>query len=109
LTAYIHRTYIGPWRRPGSSGTIGRTPRISASVGSPSRKPGPFADEYARLLDDPDHSGDEERFILLGLSAAFGVLVVVHTYRAHDDIIRIISARKATKVERQQYDARWHR
>ena len=68
-----------------------------------------FADEYARLLDDPDHSGDEDRFILLGLSAAFRVLVVVHTYRAHDDIIRIISARKATKVERQQYDARWHR
>jgi len=68
-----------------------------------------FADEYALLLDDPDHSGGEERFILLGLSAAFRVLVVVHTYRAHDDIIRIISARKATKVERQQYDARWHR
>jgi len=68
-----------------------------------------FADEHARLLDDPDHSGDEDRFILLGLSAAFRVLVVVHAYRAHDGVIRIISARKATKVERQQYDARWHR
>jgi len=68
-----------------------------------------FADEYARLLDDPDHSGDEDRFILLGLSAAFRVLVVVHTYRAHANIIRIISARNATRVERQQYDARWHR
>src|SRR2546430_14960580 len=68
-----------------------------------------FADERARLLDDPDHSGDEDRFILLGLSAAFRVLVVVHAYRAHDGVIRIISARKATKVERQQYDARWHR
>jgi uncharacterized DUF497 family protein len=66
-----------------------------------------FADEYALLLDDPDHSGDEDRFIPLGLSAAFRVVVVVHTYRARDDIIRIISARKAIKVERQQYDARW--
>jgi|SRR5579884_33788 uncharacterized DUF497 family protein len=68
-----------------------------------------FADEYALLLGDPDHSGEEDRFILLGLSARFRVLVVVHTYRADDDIIRIISARKATKLERQQYDARWHR
>jgi uncharacterized DUF497 family protein len=68
-----------------------------------------FADEYALLLDDPDHSATEDRFILLGLSAAFRVLVVVHTYRERDDTIRIISARKATKPERQHYDARWHR
>ena len=68
-----------------------------------------FADEYAVLLDDPDHSAAEDRFVLLGLSAAFRVLVVVHTYRRPDDTIRIISARKATKHERQQYDARWHR
>jgi uncharacterized DUF497 family protein len=68
-----------------------------------------FADEYALLLDDPDHSGAEERFILLGLSAAVRMLVVVHTYRAPDDTIRIISARKASKPERRQYDARWHR
>ena len=68
-----------------------------------------FADEYAILLDDPDHSAAEGRFVLLGLSAAFRVLVVVHTYRRPDDTIRIISARKATKHERQQYDARWHR
>jgi uncharacterized protein len=68
-----------------------------------------FADEYALLLDDPDHSAAEDRFILLGLSAAFRVLVVVHTYRERDDTLRIISARKATKSERQQYDARWHR
>jgi uncharacterized DUF497 family protein len=68
-----------------------------------------FADEYALLLDDPDHSATEERFILLGLSAGFRVLVVVHTYRERDDTIRILSARKATRPERQQYDARWHR
>src|SRR5262245_59552355 len=67
-----------------------------------------FADEYAVLLDDPDHSAAEERFILVGLSAAFRVLVVVHTYRRADDTIRIISARKATRPERGQYDARWH-
>ena|SRR2546425_4494960 len=67
-----------------------------------------FADEYALLLDDPDHSTAEERFILLGLSAAFRVLVVVHTYREREDTIRIISARKATKPERQEYDTRWH-
>jgi len=66
-----------------------------------------FADEHALLLDDPDHSATEERFILLGLSATFRVLVVVHGYRDRDDTIRIISARKATKGERQRYDERW--
>jgi uncharacterized DUF497 family protein len=68
-----------------------------------------FADEYALLLADPDHSAAEDRFILLGLSAAFRVLVVAHTYRERDDTIRIISARRAIKPERRQYDARWHR
>ena len=68
-----------------------------------------FADEHALVLDDPDHSTAEERFILVGLSAAFRVLVVVHTYRRADDTIRIISARKATGPERGQYDTRWHR
>jgi uncharacterized DUF497 family protein len=53
-----------------------------------------FADEHALLLDDPDHSATEERFILLGLSAAFRVLVVVHGCRDRDDMIRIISARR---------------
>ena len=66
-----------------------------------------FADEHALLLDDPDHSATEERFILLGLSAVFRVLVVVHGYRDRDDTIRIISARKATKRERQRYEERW--
>ena len=66
-----------------------------------------FADEHALLLDDPDHSDAEGRFILSGLSASFRVLVVVHCYREGEDTIRIISARKATKSERAQYDARW--
>ena len=68
-----------------------------------------FADEHARLLDDPEHSEAEDRFVLLGLSSRFRVLVVVHTYRGTEDIIRIISARRATKKERAYYDARWQR
>jgi uncharacterized DUF497 family protein len=66
-----------------------------------------FADEHARLLDDPDHSEVEDRFVLLGLSSRFRVLVVVHTSRGDEDVIRIISARRATKAERGYYDARW--
>ncbi len=66
-----------------------------------------FLDEHALLLDDPDHSGAEARFVLLGLSSRFRVVVVVHTYREQDAIIRLISARKATKAERAGYDARW--
>jgi uncharacterized DUF497 family protein len=62
-----------------------------------------FVDERARLLDDPDHSIDEERFILLGLSARLRVLVVVHAYWESAELIRIISARKATRLERAQY------
>jgi uncharacterized protein len=68
-----------------------------------------FADEHARLLDDPEHSEGEDRFVLLGLSCRFRVVVVVHTYRGDEDIIRIISARRATKAERAYYDARWQR
>ena len=66
-----------------------------------------FADEHGLLLDDPDHSAAEDRFILLGLSARFRILVVVHAYRAADDLIRIISARRATRPERARYDERW--
>jgi hypothetical protein len=67
-----------------------------------------FSDDHALLLDDPDHSSvDEERFVLLGLSAGLRVLVVVHCDRAPDDTIRLISARKATPPERRQYTARW--
>jgi uncharacterized DUF497 family protein len=62
-----------------------------------------FSDERARLIDDPDHSDDEERFILLGLSSSLRVLVVVHCYRSQGNIIRIISARKATREEQRHY------
>ena len=64
-----------------------------------------FADEQAILLVDPDHSADEDRFALLGLSAPLRVLVVAHCYREGDSVVRIISARKATRTERAQYDA----
>lgn len=62
-----------------------------------------FFDEQARLIADPDHSEDEDRFILLGLSAVLRVLVVCHCYRGDDGVIRIISARKATTTEAKAY------
>lgn len=62
-----------------------------------------FYDENARLTHDPDHSAEEDRFILLGFSAALRMLVVCHCYREEDRVIRIISARKATKKEQKCY------
>jgi uncharacterized DUF497 family protein len=62
-----------------------------------------FSDERARLIDDPDHSDDEERFVLLGLSSTLRLLVVAHCYRTEGNIIRIISARKATREEQCFY------
>ena len=68
-----------------------------------------FFDERALIVPDPDHSTEnEERLILLGLSASLRVLVVIHC-EMQDDVIRIISARRATRSERVQYDARWKR
>lgn len=62
-----------------------------------------FFDERARLMDDPDHSEDEERFILLGLSGTLRLLVVCHCYRGEQGVIRIISARRATAHESKYY------
>ena len=62
-----------------------------------------FFDEKAIEFDDPDHSIQEERFILLGLSQSLKVLVVCHCYRSDEFKIRIISARKATRKERGVY------
>jgi hypothetical protein len=61
-----------------------------------------FGDILSRTVSDPDHSFDEERFIIMGRSRAQRLLVVVHTDRG--DRIRIISARVATRSERQQYE-----
>ena len=66
-----------------------------------------FYDPHGLLLDDPDHSVVEERFVLLGLSAPAGVLVVVHCYRRHRDVIRLISARRASRRERERYAKGW--
>ncbi len=62
-----------------------------------------FYDENAMIIQDPDHSILEERFVLLGLSRKARTLVVCHCYRENDDVIRIISARKADKDEERKY------
>jgi uncharacterized DUF497 family protein len=62
-----------------------------------------FYDETAVHYDDPDHSETEQRFLMLGLSAKLRVLIVSHTFRDADGVIRIISARKATKREESTY------
>ena len=67
-----------------------------------------FMDEHGLLLDDPEHSGTEDRFILLGSSAGGRLLIVVHAYRAAAGVIRIISARKADRQERRQYQEQDH-
>jgi uncharacterized DUF497 family protein len=65
-----------------------------------------FRDELALVLADPDHSEIEARFILLGLSAERRVLVVVHCLRASGEVIRVISARPASRRERTHYRER---
>ena len=62
-----------------------------------------FSDPNARMIFDPEHSGDEQRFILLGISSGLRLLVVCHCYREDDMVIRIISARKAKKKEQKKY------
>src|ERR1700730_14569734 len=62
-----------------------------------------FLDDNARLIRDPEHSDEEQRFVLLGLSISLRVLVVCHCYRHNDEVIRIISARKADEDEIKQY------
>ena len=62
-----------------------------------------FFDDNAIEFDDPDHSFDEERYLLLGFSQTLKILVVCHCYRDNESTIRIISARKATKKEQKAY------
>jgi uncharacterized DUF497 family protein len=64
-----------------------------------------FFDEQALLLEDPQPLHEEERFVLLGLSASIRLLVVVHALR-EGDVIRIISARRATRLETREYEIR---
>ena len=65
-----------------------------------------FLDEEGLLIADPEHSDDEDRFVLLGLCARSRTLVVCHCYREEDSVVRIISARKADRQERTRYEQR---
>jgi len=62
-----------------------------------------FLDGEARLIDDPDHSGSERRFLMMGYSLQDRCLIVSHCYREDDSVIRLISARKATAREEKDY------
>jgi len=68
-----------------------------------------FWDDHALVIDDPDHSLNEERFVLLGLSSDVRLVTVVHCFRGEDDVIRIISARRATPGEQTSYEAQVRR
>ena len=67
-----------------------------------------FYDPHALVVDDEKHSYDEDRFVIVGLSAVARVLTVCHCYRETNELIRIISARKATKNEENEYWRRRH-
>ena len=62
-----------------------------------------FADDYALLIADPDHSEEEDRFLLLGLSGKLRLLLVCHCFEVDDRLIRIISSRKASRKEITKY------
>jgi len=67
------------------------------------KKHGISFSEATSVFYDPDHSDDEERFIIMGISAKANLLTVCHCYRDKDKVIRLISARKATKTEEKDY------
>jgi uncharacterized DUF497 family protein len=62
-----------------------------------------FYDENAIRYFDPDHSDEEDRFLMVGLSQKLRILIVCHCFREEDSDIRIISARKSTKGEEAVY------
>jgi uncharacterized protein len=64
-----------------------------------------FYDDNAREYFDPDHSGEEDRYLMLGMSRNLRVLIVSYCYRENDNTIRIISARKADHFEARDYFA----
>ena len=67
-----------------------------------------FFDDLAIQFFDDEHSDEEDRFILLGLSSFANLLIVCHCERGEDEIVRIISARKATKSETKFYASKRH-
>jgi hypothetical protein len=66
-----------------------------------------FGDENAILFDDPDHSIEEDRFLIIGAVKSTKICIVSHCYRDNDNVIRLISAREATKDERTIYQEGW--
>ena len=62
-----------------------------------------FYDENAIRYFDPDHSDDEDRFLMVGVSQKLRILIVGHCFMEEDSVIRIITARKATKGEEDNY------
>ena len=78
---------------------------ISRSIKYLLKKPARcFTMTGAILFDDPEHSYEEERFLIIGTTASSKICIVSHCYRGNDEIIRIISARKATKTEQNVYE-----
>lgn len=63
-----------------------------------------FFDDFAMVASDPEHSNDEDRFIIIGFSSRSRLLLVVHCYRDRDEVIRLISARTLTKKERKKFE-----
>lgn len=66
-----------------------------------------FGDENAILFDDPDHSFEEDRFLIIGAIKSTKICIVSHCYRDDDNVIRLISAREATKNEKRMYQEGW--
>lgn len=66
-----------------------------------------FGDENAILFDDPDHSLDEDRFLIIGSVKSSKICIVSHCYRDNDEVIRLISAREATNNEKRIYQEGW--
>jgi len=100
--------YIISWTSFDSSGTLTKATSNESKHGvSFNEVQTVFSDDHAILLDDPDHSDEEDRFLLLGLSSNLRTLVVCHAYRTAADVIRLISARKASRWERKEYAKGW--
>ena len=99
---YVVHAVARPWLTCGSD-SVKATANTAKHGVSFAEAQTVFLDERAWLIDDPEHSHEEARFLLLGLSVRLRVLVVVHAYREATGVIRIISARRATPRERQQY------
>lgn len=66
-----------------------------------------FYDDNAVLFDDPDHSIGEKRFLIIGMIKESKICIVSHCYRDNDNVIRLISAREATKNEKKTYYEGW--